>query len=86
MAKLDRAAELRFMFDVLKDRLAGSAEVGGAEGSGAAAIVREMRLLSAELEVIDKSGKAVSKVDEVAARREAKAGAPGPPSRRRNSG
>jgi hypothetical protein len=80
MSKLDRVAELRFMYNQLRGQLAS-----GAEGSGAAAIVREMRLLSAELEVIDKSGK-VSKTDEVAARRRARTGVSGPPSRRRKSG
>ena len=75
---MDRVAELRFMYDTLK------AQLEDADGSGAAAIVREMRLVFAELEISDKAGE-VSKTDEVAARRRSRADASDPPSRRRNS-
>lgn len=74
---MDRLGELREMFDALKSQLLS------AEGSGAAAIVREMRLLSAEIESLDKDDE-VSKVDELAARR-ADAGSSRPPARRRKS-
>jgi hypothetical protein len=76
---VNRADELRAIYDRLK------ATLGDADGSGAASIARELRILSAELEAIDKTGK-VNKVDEVAARRRARAGASDPPSRRRQPG
>jgi hypothetical protein len=76
---VNRADELRAIYEALRVQLAD------ADGSGVAAIAREMRILSAELEAIDKTGK-VRKVDEVAARRATRTGATDPPSRRRNSG
>ncbi len=76
---MDRLVELRFVYDALKDELAR------ADGSGAAAVARELRILSAELERLDGSGE-VSKVDELAGRRRSGAGVARPASRRRKSG
>jgi hypothetical protein len=78
MAKLDRATELRSIYDTLRGQLAD------AEGSAGAAIARELRILAAELEVLEKPAE-VTKVDELTARR-AEADVGRPPSRRRKSG
>ena len=74
-----RAESLREDFDVLGQLLSL------AEGSGAAAIARERRLIGAELERLESPGK-VPFVDEVAQRRERTSGDPRPASRRRKSG
>jgi hypothetical protein len=76
---VDRVKELNVVFKALKSQLAT------AEGSAAAAIARELRILSAELEQLESPEKE-SKVDEVARRRESKPGAARPPARRRKSG
>jgi hypothetical protein len=75
---MDRAKELRADYDLLAQKLAD------ADGSGAAAIVRERRLIAAELERLEASGE-TPLVDELAAKR-ASAGARRPPARRRKSG
>ena len=74
----DRAADLRRDYELLGDLLAD------AEGSGAAAIVRERRLIAAELERLETPTE-VPLVDELAAKRST-AGAGRPPARRRKSG
>lgn len=74
----DRLADLRADYQLLGKALKD------AEGSAAAAIARERRLISAELERLEKSEE-VSLVDELAAKR-AKSGTRRPPARRRKSG
>jgi hypothetical protein len=76
---VDRVKELNVVFKALKSQLAT------AEGSAAAAIARELRILSAALEQLESPEKE-SKVDEVARRRESGAGVARPPARRRKSG
>ncbi len=76
---LDRAAELRFVYDRLRLQLEA------AEGSGAAAVAREMRLTAAELEELEAPEEA-SKVVEMAVRRRSGAGVARPAARRRKSG
>jgi hypothetical protein len=73
-----REAELRADFDAL-GRLLETAE-----GSGAAAIARERRLIGAELERLATPGK-VPLVDELAERRRGATAAARPPARRRQS-
>lgn len=73
-----REAELRFDFD----RLGRMLEL--AEGSGAAAIARERRLIGAELERLATPGK-VPLVDELAQRRGGTTAVARPPARRRQS-
>ena len=74
-----REAELRADFETLGRLLAG------AEGSGAAAIARERRLIGAELERLETPGK-VPLVDELAERRRSATTAARPPARRRKPG
>lgn len=74
-----REAELRADFDALGRLL----EL--AEGSGAAAIARERRLIGAELERLETPGK-VALVDELAKRRGGPAADSRPPARRRQPG
>lgn len=69
---------LRSDYDLLGEKLAE------ADGSGAAAIVRERRILAEQLERLE-AQEAVPKVDEVAAQR-SKSGVVRPPARRRKSG
>lgn len=76
---MSRADELRSDFDLLGTLLAG------AEGSGAAAIARERRLIGAELERLESPAE-VPLVDQLAARRQNPAGAARPAARRRKSG
>lgn len=78
-AVVSRESALRADFEML-GRLLESAE-----GSGAAAIARERRLIGAELERLETPGK-VPLVDELAARRGGAAAAARPPARRRQSG
>jgi hypothetical protein len=73
-----RAEELRADFELLGDLLKD------AEGSGAAAIARERRLIGAELEQIE-SPEEVPLVDELAERRRSEAPADRPAARRRKS-
>jgi hypothetical protein len=72
---MDRTAELRGLYDSLKEKLEN------AMGSGAAAVVRELRILAADLERLE--AQEMSKADELAARRKTKPSAPRPASRRR---
>lgn len=74
-----REAELRADFDMLGRLLAD------AEGSGAAAIARERRLIGAELERLETPSK-VPLVDELGQRRRSAATVARPPARRRQSG
>ena len=74
-----REAELRADFEALGRLLVG------AEGSGAAAIARERRLIGAELERIESPGK-VPLVDQLAQRRGGASSPARPPARRRQSG
>ena len=74
-----RESALRADFDMLGRLLAV------AEGSGAAAIARERRLIGAELERLETPGK-VPLVDELAERRGGATAAARPPARRRQSG
>ena len=76
---MDRAADLRADYDRLGELLAT------AEGSAAAAIVRERRQIGELLEALEKP-KVVPLVDQLAARRNAAAANPGVASRRRKSG
>jgi hypothetical protein len=76
---VSRAESLRADFDLLGELLAG------AEGSGAAAIARERRLISAELERLETPGE-VPLVDELAERRRSTTEAPRPAARRRKPG
>lgn len=73
-----REAELRADFDMLGRLLAD------AEGSGAAAIARERRLIGAELERLESPGK-VPLVDELAQRRRGSSAVARPAARRRQS-
>lgn len=74
-----REAELRADFDMLGRLLAE------AEGSGAAAIARERRLIGAELERLETPGKKPL-VDELAERRRGAPATARPPARRRKPG
>jgi hypothetical protein len=74
-----REAELRADFDKLGVLLAT------AEGSGAAAIARERRLIGAELERLESPGK-VPLVDELAERRRGATAVARPAARRRKPG
>jgi hypothetical protein len=74
---MDRPDELRR----LRDKLWSKFE--HAEGSGAAALGLQIRILSVELERIEATE--VSKADELAARRKTQGGTPRAPSRRRES-
>jgi hypothetical protein len=76
---MDRAADLRSDYDRLGELLAG------AEGSGAAAIARERRILSELLEALEKPVE-VPFVDQLAPRRTAKSSDSGAASRRRKPG
>jgi hypothetical protein len=76
---VNRAAELRADFELLGRALAA------AEGSAVAAIARERRLISAELEKLEIPEGEVPLVDQLAEKR-ARAGSGRPPSRRRKSG
>jgi hypothetical protein len=76
---MDRAADLRADYEILGDRLRE------AEGSAAAAIARERRLIAEQLERLERPEGEVPVVDQLAAKR-AKSGARRPPSRRRKSG
>lgn len=73
-----RAADLRADYNTLRRKL------GKAEGSAAAALVRERRLISAELEKLEGPAGEVPLVDQLAAKR-ALAGAARPAARRRKS-
>ncbi|MBP6728732.1 MAG: hypothetical protein KA129_03850, partial [Microthrixaceae bacterium] len=73
-----RAEDLRADYEALGEKL------DDAKGSGAAALVRERRLISAELERLETPG-VVPLVDQLAAKRAA-AGGSRPASRRRKSG
>jgi len=75
---MDREADLRADYDMLGEKLRM------AEGSAAAAIVRERRLISLELERIS-APKQTALVDQLAQRR-ADSGVVRPSSRRRKSG
>lgn len=75
---LKRSDELQFAYDVLKQKLVD------ADGSGAASIARELRILSENLERLAEPAE-VSKVDELAAKR-SESGITRPPTRRRKSG
>ena len=74
---LDRAVELRADYDLLGKALRK------AEGSAAAAIARERRLIGADLERLEQSEE-VSVVTKMAAKR-ARSGPVRPPARRRKS-
>ncbi len=76
MSRLD---DLRADFDTLGRLLAE------ADGSGAAAIARERRLIGAELERLE-TPEEVPVVDQLAERRRGTAKAPRPAARRRKSG
>lgn len=73
---MDRAVDLRRDYDLLGGLLVL------AEGSGAAAIAAQRRLIGAELETLEKEGE-VSLVDELAVKRAA-AGSSRPPARRKS--
>jgi hypothetical protein len=75
---VNRAADLRADYELLGRALEG------AEGSAAAAIARERRLIGAELERLE-APEEVSLVDELAAKR-SDSGVSRPPARRRKSG
>ncbi|HEY7823024.1 MAG TPA: hypothetical protein VIG24_09335 [Acidimicrobiia bacterium] len=75
---MSRAADLRADYDLLGDLLAD------AEGSAAAAIARERRIIRDQLEKLE-SPEEVTLVDELAAKR-TKSGSGRPPARRRKSG
>ena len=73
---MDRVADLRADYEALGELLAT------AEGSAAAAIARERRLIRADLAKWEKP-KEVSRVDELAAKR-ARSGSPRPSARRKS--
>ena len=75
---IDELAELR------SDYLALGILLGLAEGSAAAAIARERRIMRARLAEIEKPAEG-TKIDEVAAKRESKAAVAAVPARRRKS-
>ena len=79
LSERSRVEELRSDFDLLGGLLVE------ADGSAAAAIARERRILGELLESLE-SPREVSVVDQLAARRDARAGDPGPSSRRRKPG
>jgi hypothetical protein len=76
---MGRAADLRHDYELLGDRLET------AEGSAAAAIARERRLIAEQLERLERAEGEVPLVDQLAAKR-AESGVGRPPSRRRKSG
>lgn len=75
---MSRAADLRADYDLLGQLL------GDAEGSAAAAIARERRIIGDRLEQLEEPEE-VSFVDELAAKRSG-SGSGRPPARRRKSG
>ena len=75
---MSRAEDLRADFDLL------GALLIAAEGSAAAAIARERRIIGELLDQLE-SPKAVPLVDQLAAKRQTKAGDSRPPARRRQS-
>lgn len=76
---MGRVEDLRADYDAL------GAKLVDADGSAAAAIVRERRILGELLEALE-TPEEVSVVDQLGARRRAKSGASGSSSRRRKSG
>jgi hypothetical protein len=76
---MSRVVDLRSDYDRLGELLAD------AEGSGAAAIARERRIIGELLDQLE-SPVEVPLVDELAERRRTEAGHPRPPARRRKSG
>jgi hypothetical protein len=77
---VDRIADLRDDYDRLGQLLAQEVD-----GSKAAALARERRMIGELLEALEAPGE-VSVVDQLAARRRARPGAAGAPSGRRQSG
>ena len=75
---MNRVHDLRADFDRLGELLAA------AEGSGAAAIARERRIIGELLDQLESPAE-VPLVDQLAAKRQAKAGDSRPPARRRQS-
>ena len=72
---------------ILRENLSDlRSSLAAAEGSGKAAISREIRVLLAELRQMDPQTVEGSVADEVAARRNARAVADAPPARRRSRG
>lgn len=76
---MDRAADLRADYDALGEKLIE------ADGSAAAAIVRERRMIGELLEALERPVE-VPLVDQLAARRTSKTGAATAAARRRKSG
>lgn len=76
---MDRAADLRSDYDRLGELLATS------DGTAAAALARERRLIGELLEALERPAE-VPLVDQLAPRRKAKSSAAGAASRRRKSG